>query len=87
MATTEKHTKLVQVTVTITDASGTTTTQEKEIPSGPTDVPVLKMELGVAEADSLFFVREKKKQLLADHEQHNVKEGDHFEVVSKGGVS
>jgi hypothetical protein len=86
MATAEKH-KLVTVTVTITDADGNTTTEEKSIPGGPTEVPTLKQELGVAAEDSLWFVKHGKKKLLVDHESHNVKADDHFEVVSKGGVS
>ena len=86
MATAEKH-QLVTVTVTITDADGNTTTKELSIPGRPTDVPALKHELGIADEDSLWFVKAGKKKLLADHEKHNVKEHDHFEVVSKGGVS
>ena len=86
MATAEKHT-LVTITITITDADGNTTTKENSIPGGPTEVPTLKRELGVAEVDSLWFVKDGKKKLLADHEKHSVKENDHFEVISKGGVS
>jgi hypothetical protein len=87
MAAAEKHDRPVEVTITITDADGNTTTEEKTIPDGPTSVPTLKQELGVADADSLFIVKDGKKKLLPDHEKHNVKAGDHYEVVSKGGVS
>lgn len=84
----EKHGEPVEVKLTITDDQGNSTTSEKEIPSGPTEVTALKQELGVPETESLFLVREgKKPKLLADHEKHNVKEGDHFEVVGKGGAS
>lgn len=83
----DRHDKLVTVTLTITDDQGNTTTIEREIAEGPTPVPTLKEELGVSAADSLFIVKHGKPKMLADHEKHNVKEGDHFEVVSKGGVS
>ena len=82
------HDQLVEVTLTITDDSGNTTTTEKEIPEGETPVPTLKQELGVAETDSLFLLKKNgKRELLADHKHHNVKAGDRFEVVGKGGVS
>jgi hypothetical protein len=81
------HHEVVEVTLTITDTDGNTTTQTKAIPDGPTPVPRLKQELGVSETDSLFLVKNGKPKMLADHETHNVKEGDQYEVVSKGGVS
>jgi hypothetical protein len=88
MATAEnKHDELVEVTLTITDPDGNTTTTETEIREGPTAVPTLKQELGVDDADSLFIVKDGKKKLMPDHEEHNVKAGDHYEVVGKGGVS
>ena len=84
----EKHRKLVEVTLTVTDDDGNTTTTEKEIPAGSTPVPALKQELGVPAADSLFLVREgKKPKLFADHESHDVKAGDHYDAVGKGGAS
>ena len=80
--------ELVAVTLTITDEAGNSTITEKEILEGPTPVPQLKQELGVPETESLFLIREgKRPKLLADHEKHNVKQGDHYEVVSKGGAS
>lgn len=80
--------ELVDVILTITDEDGNSTTTHKEIPEGPTRVPELKEELGVPETESLFLIRDgKRPKLLADHEEHNVKEGDHYEVVSKGGAS
>jgi hypothetical protein len=87
VATTEQHHELVEVTITITDADGNTSTQTKEIPEGATEVATLKQELGVAEADSLFLLKDGKRRLLADHTKHNVKADDHFEVIGKGGVS
>jgi len=45
-------------------------------------------ELGIAAGDALWVVEKSgKKKALADHETHNVKEGDHFEALVKGGVS
>ncbi len=88
MAAAEKHHQPVAVTLTITDPDGNTTTEEKTIPDGPTPVPTLKQELGVPETESLFLVRDgKRDKLLVDHEEHNVMAGDHYEVVGKGGVS
>jgi hypothetical protein len=87
VTTTEQHHELVAVTIAITDTNGNTVTTTKEIPKGPTEVTALKQELGVAEADSLFIVKEGKRKLLADHTKHNVKDDDHYEVVGKGGVS
>ena len=39
--------------------------------------------------DSALWVIDKagKKKVLGDHETHDVKEGDHFEALVKGGVS
>jgi hypothetical protein len=82
------HAETVEVTLSITDEQGNTTTTEREIPAGPTPVPTLKDELGIPETESLFLARkDKPKKLLADHAQHNVKQGDHYEVVGKGGAS
>jgi hypothetical protein len=81
-----KH-EAVTVTVTIDDPEGGSTNEDISIPSGSTPVTTLKQELGVPAEESLFLVREGKRQLLADHEHHNVKAGDHYEYVGKGGVS
>jgi hypothetical protein len=82
------HDEPVEVTLTVTDDDGNTTTTEKEIPEGPTPVPTLKQELGVPDADSLFLLKDgKKPKPLVDHESHNVKAGDHFDAVGKGGAS
>jgi hypothetical protein len=78
----------VAVTLTITDSNGDSQTQEETIPSGPTKVPDLKTELGVPAASSLWLVRpDGKPTQLVDHATHNVKAGDKFETIVKGGVS
>ena len=80
--------RLVMVTLGITTEDGQTQTVEREIPSGPTKVPELKEELGVPEDCSLWVIEKSgKKKLLADHETHHVKAGDHYEALVKGGVS
>ncbi len=78
----------VSVTLVVTDPDGGTQTLEMTIPPGPTKVPDLKAELGVPVEASLWLVRsgDKPKQLV-DHASHNVKAGDRFETVVKGGVS
>lgn len=79
---------IVTVTLGITTEDGQTQTLEKEIPSGTTKVPELKDELGVPEDSSLWVIEKSgKKKLLGEHETHNVKAGDHYEALVKGGVS
>ena len=87
-ATAPTHHKLVTVELTLTDEHGAEQTEEKKIPGGPTEVVKLKVELGVP-AESALWVIEKhgKKHQLADHVKHNVKEGDHYEALVRGGVS
>jgi hypothetical protein len=89
MAVAEHKNQLVSVTEGLTnEETGATETRTLEIPSGATKVPELKTELGIAATDALWVVEKGgKKKALADHESHNVKEGDHFEALVKGGVS
>lgn len=78
----------VTVTLGITEEDGQTRTVTKTVDSGPTRVPVLKSELGVPEDSSLWVIdKSGKKKPLADHETYDVKQGDHFEALVKGGVS
>lgn len=82
------HGDSVAVTLIVDDPDGGTQTIELEIPSGPTKVPELKAELGVPAEASLWVVRPSGKPVqLVDHATHNVKAGDRFETVVKGGVS
>jgi sulfur carrier protein ThiS len=89
MAVAEQKNQFVTVTEGITDEdTGASETRTLEIEGGPTKVPELKSELGIAADDALWVVEKNgKKKALADHETHNVKEGDHFEALVKGGVS
>ncbi len=49
---------------------------------------MLKTELGVPEDASLWVIRKDgKKKPLANHEKHDVKEGDRYQTVIPGGVS
>lgn len=85
---TGKHQRLVEVSLTTTDENGTTKVESKSIPGGPTEVLHLKAELGVPPETALWVVRKNgKKSQLADHESHNVKEGDRYEALVRGGVS
>lgn len=79
---------LVSVTLTLTDPDGNTQTETKALPGGATDVTTLKAELGVP-AESALWVIEKsgKKRQLGDHERDNVKQGDRFEALVRGGIS
>jgi hypothetical protein len=83
-----KH-EQVAVTLGVTNEDdGTTQTLELSIPGGPTPVPELKAELGIADASALWVVQKNgHRKALADHQTHNVKEGDHYEALVKGGVS
>ncbi len=76
------------VTLTLTDENGNSQTESKTIPGGPTKVTDLKAELGVPAESALWVIQKSgKKKQLGDHETHNVKEGDHYEAIVKGGVS
>jgi hypothetical protein len=87
-ATAATRHKLVMVTLTLTDDTGHSTTEEKSIEGGPTEVLELKAELGVAADIALWVVQKNgKKKQLGDHEKHNVKDGDHYEALVRGGVS
>jgi hypothetical protein len=78
----------VTVTLGITADDGQTQTLTKTIAGGPTKVPALKAELGVPEDSSLWVIdKAGKKKVLADHETYDVRQGDHFEALVKGGVS
>jgi hypothetical protein len=80
--------KLVEVTITITNEAGETQTETKTITGGPTEVLALKEELGVPAESSLWVIESNgKKKQLADHEKHNVKEGERYEALVRGGVS
>lgn len=82
------HSAEVHVTLTVTDENGATQVEEKTIDGGPTPVPDLKSELGVPVESALWVVqRNGKKKQLGDHEKHNVKEGDRYEALVRGGVS
>jgi hypothetical protein len=82
------HGETVTVTLVVDDTEGGTQTLEITLASGPTKVPDLKVALGVPAEASLWLVRrnDKPKQLV-DHATHNVKAGDRFETIVKGGVS
>jgi len=84
----KKKPKLVKVTIGVTDGDGNNQSLEKKIPAGKTEVPILKNELELPAASSLWFVpKNGKRKVLADHEHHTVKADDHFEAVVKGGIS
>lgn len=89
MAVVEKKQQLVEVTVGVTDEdTGDSQTKTLEIPGGPTPVPELKSELGIEGAKVLWVVEKHgKKKALSDHQTHDVKEGDHYEAIVKGGIS
>jgi sulfur carrier protein ThiS len=78
----------VEVSLEITNEEGESETSTLTIDSGPTAVTVLKDELGIAEDASLWVIEKNgKKKPLGDHETHNVKEGDRYQALVRGGVS
>ena len=88
MQVTEKAKKLVAVTLTSVGEDGSSINEEKEIPKGETEVLVIKAELGIAPELALWLIGKKeRKHQLADHQSHDVKKGDHFQVIVPGGVS
>jgi hypothetical protein len=83
-----KKQETVMVTMGVTDPdTGESQDVEAAIAGGPTPVPDLKAALQIAADASLWVVKNGKKKQLVDHERYNVKAGDHFEAISKGGVS
>jgi sulfur carrier protein ThiS len=86
--TPEAHHHLVEVSLETTNEDGDTQTTTLTIKSGPTKVTALKTELGIAEADPLWVIEKNgKRKPLGDHETHDVKEGDRYQALVKGGVS
>lgn len=84
----EAHRHLVEVSLETTNEDGDTQTTTFTIESGPTKVTALKTELGIAEADPLWVIKKDgKRKQLGDHETHDVKEGDRYQALVKGGVS
>ncbi len=83
---TEVH--LVEVSLEVTDEEGNTQTTTLTIPSGETPVERLKRELGLEETDPLWVIRKDgKRKPLGDHEHHDVRAGDRYQAIVKGGVS
>jgi hypothetical protein len=78
---------LVDVVLVTTNEEGDTQTTHLDIESGPTKVTALKAELGIPEDSALWIIRHGKKKPLGDHETFDVKAGDHFEAIVRGGVS
>jgi sulfur carrier protein ThiS len=79
--------KLVTVTL-VTDRDGELEDEQKQVEKGKTLVATLKQELGVAAQLALWVVRANGKlKPLGDHEEHQVKQGDRYEVILRGGVS
>ena len=84
----EAQRHLVEVTMETTNEDGETQTTTLTIESGSTKVTALKAEAGIAEADPLWVIRKDgKRKQLGDHETHDVKEGDRYQALVKGGVS
>ncbi len=78
----------VQVTLEVTNEAGENQTSTFTIQSGPTKVTALKKELDIADEATLWVIEKNgKKKLLADHETHDVKEGDRYQALVRGGVS
>lgn len=76
--------KLVSVTLAVTKEDGETEIVE----AGRTPVTQLKQELGVPENCVLWVIeKDGRPKPLGDHEHFDVKAGDHFVALVKGGVS
>jgi hypothetical protein len=85
---TAHHHKLVEVSLELTDQEGNEETRTLELPRGETPVPTLKQELGLVETDPLWVIKKDgKRKPLGDHEKHDVKEGDRYQAIVKGGIS
>jgi hypothetical protein len=62
-------------------------TEPRDVPAGPRQVSVLKAELGVDPADTLFEKVKGRRVPLADDQVVDVESGMHFEAIRGGGVS
>jgi hypothetical protein len=91
MADGEIHDDRREVTVFVTmvdDATGESHEEDKQVESGETKVERIKDEVGVPAASGLWVLRgDGRSHQLADHVDYDVREGDHFEVIVRGGVS
>lgn len=85
----EDHRHEVTVFVTlIDDETGESHEEDKQVESGETGVVRIKEELGVPEASGLWVQKgDGRSHQLADHVTHDVREGEHFDVIVRGGVS
>jgi hypothetical protein len=84
----QAHHHLVEVSLETTNEDGETQTTTLMIEAGPTKVTVLKSELGIPEESSLWVIQKNgKKKPLGDHETHDVKAGDRYQALVRGGVS
>jgi hypothetical protein len=84
----EARHRRVEVSLEITNEEGESETSTLVIESGPTKVTELKSELGIAEDASLWVIKKDgKKKPLGDHEKHDVKQGDRYQALVRGGVS
>jgi hypothetical protein len=61
--------------------------EERTVPAGETVVSVLKIELGVDAAKTLFLKEHGKREPLANEQVIDVESGMHFEAIGGGGVS
>ena len=78
----------VTVVLMLSDEQGNSQEQSFTLDSGPIKVSGLKALLGVPAESSLWVIQKNgKRKQLADHQNHNVKEGDRFEALVKGGIS
>jgi hypothetical protein len=80
--------RLIMVTLRVTNEAGETELVERSIESGLTKVSAVKQELGVPETASLWVIEKSgKRKQLADHETHDVRAGESYEALVRGGVS
>lgn len=61
--------------------------EPREVAAGPTQVSILKQELGVDPAQTLFMKEHGKRVPLADDRVIDVRSGMHFEALGGGSVS
>ena len=82
-----RHEVTVFVTV-IDDDTGESHEEDKQVESGETKVVRIKEELAVPEASALWVQgADDRSHQLADHVSYDVREGDRFDVIVRGGVS
>lgn len=82
-----QKTDTAQVVLVVDEGGEESKPVEKEVSAGPTQVSVLKAELGVPEPAILWLIEGQKRTQFDNSETIDVRDGMHFEAIEGGGIS